>query len=158
MERAVERTPHRVEAVHTLDRLADLFRRGEPQGDANTTDDEHAVLGFDLARDLGGQATAVGIDVARLQRASKGADHSTGCCGDHVVDRRGVRFCELGRIDFVMLGDRAVHAERDRLGLARQVGDPQRPLPAFDADPRLPSRLTSGVFFSRRHHTPQVAP
>src|SRR5205807_1465052 len=68
------------------------------------------------------------------QRAPKGAEHSTGGRRDHIVDGRRMRFGEARRIDLVVLCDGPVHAERHRLWLAGQVGNPQRSLPALDAD------------------------
>ena len=108
-------------------------RRAKSHGHVNPTNDEDAVLGFHLAGDVRREPSAARIDVTRLQRASKGAEHSTGRGRDHVVDRGGVRFGEARRIDLVVLRDRAVHAERHGLRFARQVGDPQRSLEALDA-------------------------
>ena len=43
-----------------------------------------------------------------------------------------MRFLQLGWVDFVVLGDRAVNAKYYRSRLARQVRDAKRALPALD--------------------------
>jgi hypothetical protein len=53
--------------------------------------------------------------VARFQRASESAEHSTGGRGDHVVNRRGVRLRKFGWIDLVVLRNGPVDAKNHRL-------------------------------------------
>ena len=73
-----------------------------------------------------------GVNLARFQRTSEGAEHSTGGCGNEIVNCGGVRLCQFRGINFVMLGDGAVDAEYYRHGFAGQVRDAQRPLAPFD--------------------------
>src|SRR5262245_5334331 len=72
--------------------------------------------------------------LASIWRAAKGAEQSTRGGGDDVVDRRGMGLGQRCRIDFVVFGDRAVHAEGDRLRLARQPRDAQRSFDAFEGN------------------------
>src|SRR4029077_15980952 len=95
-------------------------------------DHQHVVLCLDFAGYVRFQLSITGIDLARFQRTSEGAHHSTSSGGDDVVDRGGVRFRELCGIDFVVLGDGAVDAENNRLGLARKMRDAKRPLLSFE--------------------------
>jgi hypothetical protein len=84
----------------------------------NFSDDHDAVFGgVNLPSDVAGEASLIGWDFARFQRATKGAQQSTGSCRNHVIQGRCVRF-ELGSIHAIMLGDRAVYAEGNRLGFA----------------------------------------
>jgi len=128
-DRLVQRSVHRTGLgegpVHPLRRLP-LFRgRRQTQSHVNPPDDEHVVFGqLDFTDRLGGQPVAVGSDVARLQRASEGPCQSAGCGRDDVVERGRVRLERSGR-DPVVLGDRAVDAEDDRLRLAGEVGAPE---------------------------------
>src|ERR1700730_2987240 len=62
------------------------------------------------------------IDLTRIQRASEGAEHSTGGRGDQVVDRGGMRLRKFCRIDFVVLGNGPVDAKDHRLRFTR-AGD-----------------------------------
>ena len=112
--------------------------RGRPQThpDVNSPDDEHVVLGqFDFTDRFAGQPLAVSPDVARLQRAPEGPRQSAGRGGDDVVERRGARL-EGGGGDLVVLGDRPVDAEDDRLRLAWEVGAPDGPFHPFYPDMR----------------------
>src|ERR1700730_10058397 len=92
----------------------------------NAADDEHAFFRFHLPCHLSQELAVTSIDVTRFQRASKSAQHSTGSRGNHIVQSGCVRLHDLGRIDFVVLGNRTVDAETDRLRLTRQSGDAQR--------------------------------
>ena len=107
--------------MHALDGVAHVFGRGEPHRHVNPPDHEHAVFGFDFARHVRAQLAAARVDLARLQRAAKGAEHSTGRRRHDVVERRGVGLGERRRIDFVVLRDRAMHAEDNRLRLTGQT-------------------------------------
>src|SRR5260370_19605838 len=93
------------------------------------------VLGLHFARDFRRQLSIAGIDLARFQRTPKGAQHSTRGGGDDVINGRGVRLPNLGRIDFVVLGNRPMHAVNYRLRLAGQVRDAHRP--PLPLQPRL---------------------
>ena len=115
-----------------------LLLRGRPQThpDVNSPDDEHVVLGqFDFTDRFAGQPVAVSPDVARLQRAPEGPRQSAGRRGDDVVECRGAGL-ECAGGDLVVLGDRAVDAEDDRLRLAGEVGAPDGPFHPFYPDVR----------------------
>jgi hypothetical protein len=70
---------------------ADFFRRDQPHGHVNPTNYEYSFVQFDLTCHFSRQATVIRINVARLQRTSKGAQHSTRRRGDDVIERGGVR-------------------------------------------------------------------
>lgn len=135
-QRAVEGTPHRIHPVYAFDRLSRRFRGRDRQVDVNAPDDQHVVLSFHFADDVGLQPAAACVNLARFQRASKGAHHSTGRGGDDIVDRGGVRFAERCRIDFVVLGNRSMHAEWHRVDFARKARDPQGPFHSFNRHTR----------------------
>lgn len=68
------------------------------QPDVDATDHEYAIFGFlDFTDGLAAQAVAIGLDPARLQRASEGSRQSAGHSGDDVVEGRGVRLERCGR-------------------------------------------------------------
>jgi hypothetical protein len=48
-------------------------------------DYQDSLLGFHLSRYVYRQSPIAGIDLARLQRASKSAQHSTSGCGDDII-------------------------------------------------------------------------
>jgi hypothetical protein len=79
------------------------------------------------------QPAAARVDVARLQRAAKGAHHPTGGSRNDVVDRCRMRLAEAGGIDLVVFSDRAVDVERHGMLFAGQVGEPTRRLLPFDS-------------------------
>jgi hypothetical protein len=135
MQCPVQRASHRVQRVHPLHRIARIVWRDQPQDDVNPADDEDTLLGFNFTNDIRAQLSAARLDLARFQRAAKRAEQSTAGRGDDVVKRRGVRFGERRGIDLVVFGDRAMHAEGDRLRFARQTRDPQRSLHALDVNP-----------------------
>jgi hypothetical protein len=60
------------------------------------------------------------FDLARLQRATQGSGQSTGCRGDDIVERGGVRLV-AARSRLVVLRDLIVNAKQDRLALLRKV-------------------------------------
>jgi hypothetical protein len=128
VQRAVQRTAHRVKAMHTLDDVADLGRRGEPHRDVDPPDDEHVVLGLHFADHVGRQLAAARIDLTRFQRASKGAHHSTGGRRDDVVDCGGMRFAERRGIDLVMFGNGTVRTEDHWLRFTGQIRQAKRAL------------------------------
>ena len=110
-----------------------LFRRTTPQlvADPNALDDEHAVLDLDIPLGLGGEMSLAGVDLARLQRATQRAGESTCCRRDHVIERCGVRLEGAG-LRPVMFRHLVVHAERNRLGLRREMRPSQGPFDALD--------------------------
>ena len=118
VDRAIDRTVIRKDPMHALDRLLVFLCRGEVQRDMNALDDENPVFVFHFADDFGGELAAGRIDLARLQRASKGAEESAAGGGDEVVDGGGVRLRDR-RLHAVVLGDRAMHTEVDRIRFRR---------------------------------------
>jgi hypothetical protein len=52
----------------------------------NAADDKYTFLRLNLSGYLGGQFPVVGIDLARFQRTSKGAHHSTSGRRNDVVN------------------------------------------------------------------------
>jgi hypothetical protein len=94
---------------------ADFFGRSQPHCHVNPANYEHSLVQFYLTRHLSRQPILSGINLARLQRTSKGAQHSTGRRGDGVIQRGRVRHLNEGWIYFVMLSDGAVDTEDDRL-------------------------------------------
>ena len=85
---------------------------------ADALDDQHPVLGLDLACRLDFVALRVDVDVTRLQRACEGAGQSPPGGSHDVVERGRVRWVVLGA-HTVVLGHLGVNAERHRLALGR---------------------------------------
>src|ERR1700680_3849551 len=85
MKRSVERAPHGVDTVDAVHGWPGVFRRGQPHRDVNAANDEDALIGFHLAGYVCREPATARIDLTRLQRASKGSEHSTRGCGDHVI-------------------------------------------------------------------------
>ncbi len=108
LDRALEATGDRAEAgvegMHPLGLLPALFGDREPVAHVDALDDQHAVLGLDLADGLNVVAVRIDFDLTRLQRAGEGAGQSAPGRRDHVVERRGVRRVLLGP-DAIVLGD-----------------------------------------------------
>jgi len=86
---------HSVEAVHALDGFTAFFWRHQPHGHVDAAYHKHAFVRFHLAGHFSHELPVARIDVTRLQRASEGAQHSTGSRGDHIIDRGGVRLLEF---------------------------------------------------------------
>lgn len=106
------------------------------QPDVDATDHEYAIFGFlDFTDGLAAQAVAIGLDPARLQRASEGSRQSAGHSGGDVVEGRGVRLERCGR-DLVVPRHGPVDAERHGLRLGRELRAPQGSFDALDAHPR----------------------
>jgi hypothetical protein len=123
---------HRVDLVNALYDGPRFFWRDQAHLDMDAPDYQHTVLRLNLTGNLSCQSPVAGIDVARFQRTSKGTKHSTRSGRDDIIERRSVGFRQRGRIHFVVLGDGAVHAENHRLRFARNVGDANRSLLAFN--------------------------
>ena len=119
---------------HACGRFAMFFFRLQPQYNVNAADHQHAFFFLDLADCIGNQHAIAGRDLTRLQRASIGADESTGRGRHDVVERGGVLLNTRRVALEVVLGDRAVHAERDRIGFAREPREPQWSSHAFDTN------------------------
>ena len=101
--------------MNAIDKLSALLFRNESHGDINPANHQYAIFGFNFSGYIRSQTSATRIDMTRLQRASKGAEHSTRGGRDHVVNRGRMRLRKLSWVDFVVLGDGAVYAEGHRL-------------------------------------------
>jgi hypothetical protein len=134
-ERPVDRATILIKAVNPLGGLA--IGRGSLQvhPDMNPADHQHAILQLDLADRLCRQPIARRGDLARLQRASKGSGQSARGRGNHVVQSRRMRWGRVGR-NLIVLRDRAVDTEDDRLILGRQVSLADGTLHSLDSDMR----------------------
>jgi hypothetical protein len=84
----------------------------------NAADDQDTLFGLHLSGYFGGQPSVAGIDLARFQRTSKSAHHSTSGRRNDIVDRRGMRFLQGRRINFVVLSDGSMDTVDHRLGFA----------------------------------------
>lgn len=120
------------ELVHSPRCLPVLPGRLQFQPRVNAANDQHVVFGFDFPEGLRYQTLVRCIDVTRFQRASESAGESTGGSGDDVVESGRVGIEHLRR-NFVVLGNRAVHAEHHRIGFSREPRPAQRPAHAFDS-------------------------
>ena len=58
--------------MHSLGRLPVLRSRPQAQDYVNAPDNQHSILGFHFTRRIGRQLPRRGINLTRLQRASKG--------------------------------------------------------------------------------------
>jgi hypothetical protein len=105
----------------------------KPQSHVNPAYHEYIAFQFDLTYCFPHQASTRRIDLTRLQRASKGSRKST--CGgrDNIIKRRGVRFRDCGR-NPVVLGNRAVDSENDRLRFRREIRFTHRSFHTLDSD------------------------
>ena len=119
--------------------------KAHPQMDAANNQD--ALFCFDLARHIGSKLSVAGIDLARFQRSPKGTHHSTGGCRNHIVDGRGVRFPQFCWFDFAVLGDGPVDTVYDRLSLAGEISNAERPFTAFNPGLRNINYITHGHSF-----------
>lgn len=129
--------------MDTLDRLAIPPVRGEMVDDVNAPDDEDLLIELDLADRVGGQF--FDRDLARCQRACKGARQSARGRGDDVVERRRVRLVRV-RADAVMLRDRAMESKPDRFLFSRQPGQTDRASFTLDVDFRSVHDVAHALF------------
>lgn len=114
--------------MNSLHNVSVPLRAFQPQGNVYPFNDQRTVIGFDLASDIRGKLPGRSIDMTRIQRASKGSNHSTAGRSDHIVESRCVNFRQPGWIDAIVRGNRPVNAKLDGLGLGRDGGRSQRPL------------------------------
>jgi len=120
--------------MNSLYRRPVLLRRNQVVAHMNTTDHQYAVLSFYFAANLGCQMFITRIDLARLQRATEGADQSTTGSGNHIIDGSCTRFAQRLGCDTVMFCDCAVNTKADWINFCRQVSQARRSDQAFDAD------------------------
>jgi hypothetical protein len=138
----VERAAHHVNPMCALHSRSGLFGGDQAHLHMDAADNQNAFVCSDFACYFGGQLSITGIDLARFQRTSKGSHHSTGGCGNDVINRRGVRLSQFPRINFVMFGDCPMNAVYDRLRLAGQVGNSEGPLSPFNSGLRNVNNVT----------------
>ena len=108
-------------------------RDSQREHNVDAPEHQHLVLHFNLATRDRRQPPLARDDPARLQRAPKGAEQSTGGGRHEIVDRGGVRIGDLA-LNAIVPGDGAVRPKRDRCGFNRQVCQPQwtsHPLEAY---------------------------
>jgi len=132
VECSIEWTMHRVDLMDALYNGPGFFRRDEAHLDMDPPDDQHSVLSLNLTGNLSRQPPVAGIDLARFQRTSKSAQHSTRGGGDNIIKRRCVGLGQSCRIHFIVPGDGTVHTENHRLRLAGNIGNAKRTFPTFD--------------------------
>ena len=101
--------------------LSLFWSDGESVAHVDAFDQQHPVLGLDLAQCLDFVPLRIDFDLTRFQRAGEGAGQSPARRGDDVVQRRRVRFEDVGR-HLVVLRHRPVHPEEDRFLLDGQPG------------------------------------
>ena len=101
--------------------------------DVDPLDHEDPILFFDFSPHSGRESSVACRYPARLQRASEGTGQSATRGGHDVIERRSEFFF---RLDSVMFGDGAVHAEHRGLGSGGKVGTAHRAFHTFDADVR----------------------
>jgi hypothetical protein len=97
--------------MDTVDRRARIFRCLQRKFDVNTPDDENTVFVLYLTAHIRSQTTITRIDLTRLQRATKGSEHSAAGGCDDVVDRRGMGFRQVLFINSVVPCNLVVDAE-----------------------------------------------
>ena len=102
----------------------------------NTADDEHTVLVLYLPAHIRGEPPITRIDLTRLQRATKGSEHSAAGRGDDVVDRGGMGFREVLFVNSVVPRNLVVNAEDDGIRFAGQLRDSKRSLLSLNANVR----------------------
>jgi hypothetical protein len=80
----------------------------------NTPDHQHPAFFFNFSLYFSYQQTVSGRNLARFQRAAKGAGQSAACCGHQVIQGGGVRLVDVG-VNVVMLGNFCVNPKENRL-------------------------------------------
>src|SRR6266566_7706048 len=75
--------------MHALHCILDLFPRHQAHRYMNPADHQHALLRFHLSSHIRGQFAVARIDLARFQRTSESAHHSTSGCGNDIVEQYG---------------------------------------------------------------------
>jgi hypothetical protein len=120
-----------VEAKHSFGSFA--FVRGDFEmiGHMDTLDHQNVAILLDLAACFRGQKTGAGRNLARFQRAAKGARQSAGRGGYHIVEGRGVGFVNLG-INAIMCGDLGMDSKKDGPIFLGEIGAPHCPFYPLD--------------------------
>src|ERR1700747_3091157 len=107
--------------MDTFRSLTLLFWSLQPVLYVDAFDDEHAILRFfDFSTNFACEL-AVGLDLARLQRAPKGSKQSTrdGC--NQIIYGRGMRLSKILCSHTVVLGNRSMYAEDHWSGFTRKL-------------------------------------
>jgi hypothetical protein len=126
----------RKNSVHALRRLLIGASGFERESNVDSADHQDVSLQLDVADRLGGQTVIGSGDLARFQRASESSSQSTRGCGNHVVERGGMRLIRVWR-HLVVLGDGSVNAKNDGLLLGGKKGPANRPFDPLNPDSRL---------------------
>jgi hypothetical protein len=87
MQRPVKWAPHGVNTVRPLDGAPALFGGDQAHRHVDAADDQNTFFRLYLSDYFGGQLSVAGINLARFQRTSEGAHHSTSGRGNDIVDR-----------------------------------------------------------------------
>ena len=135
-ERAIDRTVFRKGSVYALRRLLLGTSGLERESNTDSADHQDVSLQLNVADRLGGQTIIGSRDLARFQRASESSSQSTRGCGNHVVERGGMRLVRVRR-HLVMLGDGSVNTKDDGLLLGGKKGPTNRSLDPLNPDSRL---------------------
>ncbi len=128
----------RENSVYALRRLLLGTSGLERESNVDSADHQDVALQLDLADRLSGQTIIGSGDLARFQRASKSSSQSTRGCGNHVVERGGMRLVRVRR-HLVVLGDGSMNAKDDGLLLGGKKGPANRSLDPLNPDSRLVS-------------------
>ena len=139
--------------MHSLGRLPVLGSRPQAQDYVNAPDDQHSILGLHFTRRIRRQLPRRGINLTRLQRASKGPGESARRCRDDVVQRGRMGFEDIGR-HFVVLRHRTVYSEENGGLLRGQPGAPKRSLYALDPHTRHVGYIFHGDHDNARRRSP----
>jgi hypothetical protein len=80
----------------------------------NSFNNQNVAVFFDLAPRFRSEKAFAGRNLARFQRAAKGAGQSAGCRSNHVIQGRGLRFMYT-RIHPVVFGNFRMHTKLYRI-------------------------------------------
>jgi hypothetical protein len=130
-DRPIDRAAVGMEVIGAFGCRSLLRSQPQPVGDVDAADDQDAVLLLDLANSLRRQEPVSGRNLARFQRTAKGAGQSPRSRGDEVIERRIARLVHP-LVDTIVLGDRGVDTEMDRLFADGEICAPVRAPHPFD--------------------------
>src|SRR6266852_4998258 len=82
----VQGAPHGVNAVRAFDCFPCDLRRQQAHRHVNAADNKHTLLSLHLSGYFSGQFSVARVDLARFQRTSEGAHHSTRGCRNDIVN------------------------------------------------------------------------
>ena len=133
---AVDGTPIGEDSMDALDRGADIFLSLQREFDVNTADDEYTVFVLYLPAHIRGEPPITRIDLTRLQRATKGSEHSAAGRGNDIVDRGGMGFRQVLFVNSVVPRNFVVNAEYHGIRFAGQLRHSKRSLLSLNANVR----------------------